>query len=63
MDLSKLISVGDNISLNLLKSGILRGKCIDTSVVEFERKYLLRFEDGSEKWVTNYFLRHMSGSN
>lgn len=58
MDFSRLLVVGQVIQLKNIQATVDL-----TSVSDFERKYRLRFEDGSHKWVNQSLVRHMLVQN
>lgn len=70
MDLTKLIEPGTMVEVsvplgvkNLTNKDFLVGEVIETTIVEWERKYLVRFGDGSSAWVSNFWVRHVGTVN
>jgi len=61
-DLSKLLAPGQSVQITAGKL-VVTGKVVQTSVVEFERRYRIRFSDGSEKWVNQAMVRTFLTSN
>lgn len=54
MDLTRLLAVGQTV-----RTGNVTAKVDLVSVSDYERKYRLRFEDGSSRWVNQTLVRHL----
>ena len=61
-DLSMLLSPGQTVRISTETLSV-SGKVVQTSIVEFERRYRIRFSDGSEKWVNQAIVRTFLTSN
>jgi len=58
MDFSKLLNQGDTVVLNAGEK-CHKATVALTSVVDYERRYFLRFEDGSSRWVNQALVRSL----
>lgn len=57
LDFKAILSPGEKIIINSLQQGTINAMCVSTSVIEFERMYLIRFDNGVEKWMSNAQVR------
>jgi hypothetical protein len=55
-DLTKLVSVGDTISLSMGKTSVT-GKVIETTVLEWNRNYRVRWDNGRKDWLSQAQVR------
>ncbi|MFA6049878.1 MAG: hypothetical protein WC761_01655 [Candidatus Paceibacterota bacterium] len=62
MDFCKYLSKGDQVTLDV-GSITATATVKRTSVIEFERRYLLSFEDGTEKWVNQFLVKTLLTKN
>ena len=63
MDTTLFMKPGDIKHFNFVDNGTKTGICLETSILDFERKYLIRFEDSSELWMSQYTIRHLGTEN
>lgn len=58
MDFGKLLTIGQFVRFNY--NGVeFKAEVIGTSCMDYERKYRIRFHDGSSRWVNQAMVRHV----
>ena len=62
MDLCKYLSKGDQVTVDV-GDNVAVATVKRTSVIEFERRYLLSFADGTEKWVNQFLVKTLLTKN
>lgn len=62
MDFGKLLVEGQQVKF-ATQDHLYQGTVVQSSCMDYERKYLIRFEDGSTRWVNQSMVRHLFTSN
>jgi hypothetical protein len=56
---AKVCDKGDKLTISY-DGRLFEVECVESTVVEFERKYLMRFSDGSHRYMTAHELMNQS---
>lgn len=62
MDLGKLLTDGQTVWM-ASDGKVYEAQVVQTSCMDYERKYLIRFQDGSSRWINQVLVRHLLTKN